>query len=160
MSESTVEPREPGSSEPSEAEQREQELTETAHERARLLEQMIEDDRTEAVWDFFHQLHPYDRADVMTELRGGLRRFLAQEMAPETVAGLLEHLDPRISARMLRGYMPADLAGVLDLADPGPRPRCWSRCPMTRELQPYTPWRRPLRWKPCCATRTAQRAGS
>ena len=119
MSEFTVEPREPGSSEPSEAEQREQELTETAHERARLLEQMIEDDRTEAVWDFFHQLHPYDRADVMTELRGGLRRFLAQEMAPETVAGLLEHLDPRISARMLRGYMPADLAGVLDLADPG-----------------------------------------
>ena len=97
----------------------EQESVETAHERARLLEQMIEDDRADAAWDLYLQLHPYDRAEVLTELRGGMRRSLAREMAPETVAGLLEHMEPRISERMLRDYGPSQLAVVLDLADPG-----------------------------------------
>ena len=90
----------------------------TAFERARLLEQMMEDDRAEAVSELFLQLHPFDRAEVMTELRGGMRRFLAREMAPETVAGLLEYMEPRLSARMLRDYGPGDLAAVLDMAEP------------------------------------------
>ena len=89
-----------------------------AHERARLLEQMMEDDQAEAVSDLFLQLHPFDRAEVMTELRGGMRRYLARELASETVAGLLEHMEPRISARMIRDYSPGALANVLDLADP------------------------------------------
>ena len=90
----------------------------TAFERARLLEQMMEDDQPEAVSDFFLQLHPFDRAEVVTELRGGLRRYLAREMATETVAGLLEYMEPRLTARMLRNHSPRDLAAVLDLADP------------------------------------------
>lgn len=90
----------------------------TALERARLLEQMMEDGQLEAVSDLFLQLHPFDRAEVMTELRGGLRRDLAQEMAPETVAGLLEYMEPRLATRMLRDYGPGDLAVVLDISEP------------------------------------------
>lgn len=118
-SEFPVETDEPVVSDPPQVERQGRELMETAHERARLLEHLIEDDRADAVWDYYLPLHPFDRAEVMTELRGGLRRLLAQEMAPETVAGLLEHMEPRISARMLRGYNPGELAAVLDLADPG-----------------------------------------
>ena len=93
-------------------------LVESGIERARLLEQMLQEDRRDAAWDYYLRLHPSDRAEALTELRGGLRRSLASEMAPETVAGLLEYLEPRISARMLREYKPAGLAEVLDLADP------------------------------------------
>ena len=90
----------------------------TPLERARLLEKMMEDDQPEAVSDLFLQLHPFDRAEVMTELRGGMRRHLAREMATETVAGLLEYMEPRLIARMLRNHNPRELAAVLDLADP------------------------------------------
>ena len=100
-------------------EQGETQPGQTAFERARLLERMMENDRTEAVADLFLQLHPFDRAEVMTELRGGMRRYLAREMAAETVAGLLEHMEPRLTAPMLRNYSPRELAEVLDLADPG-----------------------------------------
>ena len=89
-----------------------------AIDRARLLEQMMEDDQSEAVSDLFLQLHPYDRAEVMTELRGSMRRLLARDMAPETLAGLVEYMDPRISVRMLRDYLPDTLASVLDLSEP------------------------------------------
>ncbi len=87
-------------------------------ERAAVLEQMLQDGRRDAAWDYYLQLHPSDRAETLTELGGRLRRSLAQEMAPETVAGLLEHLEPRMAVRMLRDYEPAALAEVLDIADP------------------------------------------
>ena len=92
----------------------------------------MEDDQTEAVAELFLQLHPFDRAEVMTELRGGMRRYLAQEMATETIAGLLEHMEPRLTARMLRNHSPRELAEVLDLADPEQPPRFWS-CWRVRE---------------------------
>ena len=113
-----VEQQESADPESSQVERLTESPIEAAIERAQLLEQMLQDDRRDAAWDYYLQLHPSDRAETLTELRGGLRRSLAQEMAPETVAGLLEHLEPRISARMLRGYEPAGLAEVLDLADP------------------------------------------
>ena len=104
--------------EPVQVERRTESPVESGIERARLLEQMHHEDRRDAAWDYYLRLHPSDRAEALTELRGGLRRSLASEMAPETVAGLLEYLEPRISARMLREYKPAGLAEVLDLADP------------------------------------------
>ena len=88
-------------------------------ERARVLEQMLQDGRRDAAWDYYLQLHPSDRAETLTELGGRVRRSLAREMAPETVAGLLEHLEPRMAVRMLRDHEPAALAEVLDIADPG-----------------------------------------
>ena len=119
VSKHPVETEDQAATDPKAVELLEHELAETAHERARYMEQMVEDERPEALWDFYLQLHPYDRAEVLTELRGGVRRSLANEMAPETVAGLLEHMEPRISVRMLRDYGPSELAAVLDLADPG-----------------------------------------
>ncbi len=91
---------------------------ENARERALLLEEMIYEGMRDGVWNYYLHLHPSDRAAVLTELPGGMRRSLAQDMAPETLAGLLEYLDPRVSARMLREYEPGQLAVVLDLADP------------------------------------------
>ena len=90
---------------------------ENARERALLLEEMIYEGMRDGVWNYYLHLHPSDRAAVLTELPGGIRRSLAQEMAPETLAGLLEYLEPRIVARMLREYEPGRLAAVLDLAD-------------------------------------------
>ena len=119
MSELLNDPEEQAPSEILQVEQGETQPGQTAFERARLLEQMMEDDQAEAVADLFLQLHPFDRAEVMTELRGGMRRYLAREMAAETVAGLLEHMEPRLTAQMLRSYSPQELAEVLDLADPG-----------------------------------------
>ena len=119
MSEQYFEPQEQASQESLQVEQGEAQPGQTAFERARLLEQMMGDDQTEAVSDLFFHLHPFDRAEVMTELRGGMRRYLAREMATETVAGLLEHMEPRLTARMLRNHTPQELAAVLDLADPG-----------------------------------------
>ena len=119
MSEQYFEPEEQPSQESLQVEQGEAQPGQSAFERAHLLEQMMEDDQTEAVSDLFLQLHPFDRAEVMTELRGGLRRYLVREMATETVAGLLEHMEPRLTVRMLRNHSPQELAAVLDLADPG-----------------------------------------
>ena len=122
MSEQLIEtPLEPDGTVVSESMQVEQGDTkpgQTAFERARPLEQMIEDDQSEAASDLFLQLHPFDRAEVMTELRGGIRRYLAREMAQETVAGLLEHMEPRVAANMLRDYSPEELGAVLDMAEP------------------------------------------
>ncbi len=92
--------------------------TESARERARLLEQMVEDDRNEAAMDLFLRLHPLDRAETMAEVRGRRRRLFVRSMAPETVAGLLEFIEPRLAVSTLRDYRPADLAEILDLADP------------------------------------------
>ena len=100
------------------AAQRKVQPVETAHERARLLEQMIDSGRMDAALDFFLPLHPLDRAEAMAQVRGRLRRRFAREMAPETMAGLLEYLHPRLAARALRGYQPAGLAELLDMADP------------------------------------------
>ena len=91
---------------------------ENARERALILEDMIYEGMREGVWTYFLHLHPSDRAAVLTELPGGIRRSLAREMAPEALAGLLEYLEPRTAARMLREYDPERLASVLDLADP------------------------------------------
>ena len=118
MSEKFVETEEQAPPETLQVEQGDTQPGQTAFERARLLEQMMEDDQPEAVSDLFLQLHPFDRAEVVTELRGGLRRYLAREMATETVAGLLEYMEPRQTARMLRNHSPRELAAVLDLADP------------------------------------------
>ena len=103
-------------------------------ERARVLEQMLDDGRRDEAWDYYLQLHPSDRAETLTELGGRLRRSLAREMAPETVAGLLEHLDPRMAVRMLRDYEPAGLAGVLDIADPGAAAEMLELLPEERRL--------------------------
>ena len=103
---------------PAATEQQADNPEETAHERARLLEQMIANDMEDVALDVLLRLHPLDRAEAMAEVRGRLRRLFAREMAPETVAGLLEYLDPRLAVRTLRDYRPADLAEVLDLADP------------------------------------------
>ena len=115
----SVEPEGKPSPESLQVERGEPQAGQTSVERARLLEQMMEDDLTDAVSDLFLQLHPFDRAEVMTELRGGMRRYLAREMASETVAGLLEYMDPRLAAPMLRNHSPQELAAVLDLANPG-----------------------------------------
>ncbi len=118
MPEQLVEKEEQAAPDTLQVEQGDSQPGQTAFERARLLEQMMEDDQPEAVSDLFLQLHPFDRAEVVTELRGGLRRYLAREMATETVAGLLEYMEPRLTARMLRNHSPRELAAVLDLADP------------------------------------------
>ena len=107
---------------------------EAAIERARLIEQMLLEDKIDAAWDYYLQLHPSDRAEALTELRGRLRRFLAADMAPETVAGLMEYLDPRISARMLREYQPTGLAEVLDLADPAAAAELLGQLPEERRM--------------------------
>ena len=91
---------------------------ENARERARLLEDMVYRGMRDGVWNYFLQLHPSDRAAVLMELPGGMRRSLAREMAPETLASLVEYLEPRIAVRMMRDYQPGQLAAVLDLADP------------------------------------------
>ena len=91
---------------------------ESARERAQLLEEMIYEGMRDGVWNYYLHLHPSDRAAVLMELPGGMRRSLAREMAPETLAGLLEYVEPRTAARMLREYEPQRLAAVLDLADP------------------------------------------
>ena len=119
VADTTTDTQEPGTPDSLTVEQGDAGPGQTAYERARLLEQMMEDDQEEAVSDLFLQLHPFDRAEVMTELRGGMRRFLARELASETMAGLLEHMDPRVTARMIRDFSADALAAVLDLADPG-----------------------------------------
>ncbi len=91
---------------------------ENASEKAQFLEEMIHKGMQDGVWNYYLHLHPSDRAAVLTELPGGIRRSLAQEMAPETLAGLLEYLEPRVAVRMMRGYEPEQVAAVLDLADP------------------------------------------
>ena len=133
---------------------------ESGIERARLIEQMLQEDRRDAAWDYYLRLHPSDRAEALTELRGGLRRSLASEMALETVAGLLEYLEPRISARMLREYKPAGLAEVLDLADPGLRRNCWSSCPRGSGRRLLIRWSPPPTLKRFSGTRMARLADS
>ena len=107
---------------------------EGAFERARVLEQMLQDGRRDAAWDYYLQLHPSDRAETLTEMGGRLSRSLAWEMAPETVAGLLEHLEPRMAVRMLRDYAPSALAEVLDIADPGSAAEMLELLPRERRL--------------------------
>ena len=110
--------------------------SEAAIERVQLMEQMLQEGgRQEAAWDYYLQLHPSDRAEVLIGLRGRLRRSLVGEMAQETVAGLLEYLEPRISARILRDYEPAELATVLDLAEPGAAAEVLDRLPETKRLE-------------------------
>ena len=117
-------------------EQRDAPPVEAAFERALQIERMLEEaDRREAAWDYYLQLHPSDRAEVLTGLKGRLRRSLVSEMAPETVAGLLEYLEPRISARMLREYDAPGLAGVLDLADPAAAAEVLERLPERKRLE-------------------------
>ena len=108
----------PGSASETGVERRTTLPEENARERAQLLEEMIYEGMRDGVWNYYLHLHPSDRAAVLAELPGGIRRSLAREMAPETLAGLLEYLEPRIAARMLREYEPQRLAAVLDLADP------------------------------------------
>ena len=91
---------------------------ENAREHALLLEDMIYEGMRDGVWSYYLQLHPSDRAAVLTELPGSIRRSLGREMAPETLAGIVEYLEPRIAARMLREFETERLAAVLDLADP------------------------------------------
>ncbi len=105
-------------------------------ERVLLMGQMLQEDgKEDAAWDYYLQLHPSGRAEVLTGLRGRLRRSLVGEMAQETVAGLLEYLEPRISASILRDYEPAELATVLDLAEPGAAAAVLERLPETKRLE-------------------------
>lgn len=107
---------------------------ENARERAQLLEEMIYEGMRDGVWNYYLHLHPSDRAAVLTELSGGIRRSLAREMAPETMAGLLEYMEPRIAARMLREYEPQRLAAVLDLADTVSAVEVLERLPAERRV--------------------------
>ena len=110
--------------------------TDSTYEWALILEQMLQDeDSRDAAWEYYLQLHPSDRAEVLMGLSGRLRRSLVREMAPETVAGLLEYLEPRISARMLRDYDPVELAEVLDLAEPAAAAEVLERLPEDRRQQ-------------------------
>ncbi len=102
---------------------------EYARDRALLVEEMIYEGMRDGVWHYYLQLHPSDRAAVLTELPGGIRNTLGSEMAPETLAGLLEYLEPRVSARMLRDYETERLAAVLDLADPAAAAEVLERLP-------------------------------
>ena len=102
---------------------------ENARERALVLEDMIYEGMRDGVWSYYLQLHPSDRAAVLTELPGGIRRSLGGEMAPETLAGLVEYLEPRIAARMLREFDTERLAAVLDLADPAAAAEVLERLP-------------------------------
>ncbi len=119
---------EPSAPEPG-VEQRSTLPEENARERALLLEEMIHQGMRDGVWSYYLQMHPSDRAAVLTELPGGIRRSLGQEMAPETLAGLLEYLEPRIAARMLREFQTDRLAAVLDLADPAAAAEVLERLP-------------------------------
>lgn len=97
---------------------------------------MLQDEsKRDTAWDYYLQLHPSDRAEVLAGLRGRTRRSMVAEMAPETVAGLLEYLDPRMSARMLRDYKPEELADVLDMAEPGAAAEVLERLPGERRLE-------------------------
>ena len=110
--------------------------TDTVCERVLLIEQMLQEEgKRDTGWDYYLQLHPSDRAEVLTGMRGRIRRSLVGEMAPETVAGLLEYLDSRISARMLRDYGPVELAIVLDLAEPGAAAEVLERLPEERRRE-------------------------
>ena len=104
--------------------------TEVSYERVLLMEQMLRaDGGQDAAWDYFLRLHPADRADVLAGLSGRSRRILAAEMEAETVAGLLEYLEPRMAARILRDYEPAGLSKVLDLAEPSAAAAVLERLP-------------------------------
>ena len=108
----------------------------SANERAAVIEQMLQvEGRYDAAWDYYLQMHPLDRAEVLAELRGGTRRSMVAEMAPETVAGVLEYLDPRMAARMLRDFDPGSLALVLDLAEPGTAAEVLERLPEDKRQQ-------------------------
>ena len=102
---------------------------ENARERALVLEDMIYEGMRDGVWSYYLQLHPSDRAAVLTELPGGMGRSLGAEMAPETLAGIVEYLEPRIAARMLREFDTERLAAVLDLADPAAAAEVLERLP-------------------------------
>ena len=102
---------------------------ENARERALVLEDMIYEGMRDGVWSYYLQLHPSDRAAVLTELPGGIGRSLGAEMAPETLAGIVEYLEPRIAARMLREFDTERLAAVLDLADPAAAAEVLERLP-------------------------------
>lgn len=107
---------------------------ESAIERASLLEEMIYEGMRDGVWSYYMSLHPSDRAAVLTELPGGIRRSLAHEMQPETLAGLLDYLEPRISARILRDFSPEGLADILDLTDPATSTDILERLPGGKRL--------------------------
>ena len=107
---------------------------ESAVERASLLEEMIYEGMRDGVWRYYMGLHPADRAAVLVELPGGIRRSLAGEMHPETLAGLLDYMEPRISARVLRDFHPSALAGVLDLTDPATSTEILGRLPSDKRL--------------------------
>ena len=115
-------------------EQRTSPPQESAAERASLLEEMIYEGMRDGVWNYYMSLHPSDRAAVLTELPGGIRRSLAQEMQPETLAGLLDYMEPRISARVLRDFSPEILADVLDLTDPATSTEILGRLPSDKRL--------------------------
>ena len=102
---------------------------ENARERALVLEDMIHEGMRDGVWSYYLQLHPSDRAAVLTELPGGIRRSLGREMAPETLAGLVEYMEPRIAARMLREFETERLASVLEMADPAAAAEVLERLP-------------------------------
>ena len=109
----------PESPRPPPVEQRTAPPSETAYEWVALLERLLnEEGRRESALEFFLQLHPTDRAEALTGLRGGLRRRIAAELSPETAAGLLEYLEPRIAASAFRDYPAPRLAAALDLAAP------------------------------------------
>ena len=95
---------------------------------------MIYAGRRDGVWDYYMSLHPSDRAAVLTELPGQIRRSLAQEMQPETLAGLLGYMEPRISYRVLRQFPPDALADVLDLTDPATSTEILGRLPGGKRL--------------------------
>ena len=97
---------------PGQVEQRTSPPLESAAERASLLEEMICEGMQDGVWNYYLSLHPSDRAAVFTEPPGGMRRSLAQEMQPETLAGLLDYMEPRISARVLRQFSSDALADL------------------------------------------------
>ena len=107
---------------------------ESAIVRASLLEEMIYEGMRDGVWSYYMSLHPSDRAAVLTELPGGIRRSLAHEMQPETFAGLLDYLEPRISARILRDFSPEELADILDLTDPATSTEILGRLPSGKRL--------------------------
>ena len=119
---------------PAQVERRTAPPQESAVERASLLEEMVYEGMWDGVWNYYMSLHPSDRAAVLTGLPGGIRRSLAQEMQPETLAGLLDYMEPRISARVLRQFSPDALADVLDLTDPATSTEILGRLPSGKRL--------------------------
>ena len=111
---------------------------ESAVERASLLEEMVYEGLRDGVWSYYMNLHPSDRAAVLAELPGGVRRSLAHEMQPEILAGLLDYLEPRMSARILRDFSPEALADVLDLTDPATSTVILGRLPADKRLETIT----------------------